>query len=202
MIVAAVALFAALGGGAYAGVAVNQVESIHIKNGEVRSVDLADGAVGGLKLAGNSISSPKVRNGGLEAEDLSAAARTSLRGQAFHFGTETLLFWDGLGVAQEVATLSLPAGDYMVQGHVLFDNDGDDVLVDCELRLGRRTIDSPASDQLRLEDDTGTDRAFYAVSGVGTLRAPGTAKIMCVTPRDDGEYLKRNLDAIQVGALG
>ena len=79
MIVAAVALFAALGGGAYAGVAVNQVESIHIKNGEVRSVDLADGAVGGLKLAGNAVSSPKVRNGGLEAADLSSAARTSLR---------------------------------------------------------------------------------------------------------------------------
>ena len=70
----------------------------------------------------------------------------------------------------------------MVQGHVLLDNDGNDELADCELRLGRRTIDAgDGSSQLRLDDDT-EQLLFYVMSGVGTLRGPGTAKIMCVPP--------------------
>ena len=41
MLVALSALFVALGGGAYASVTANQVKSVHIKNGEVKNVDLA-----------------------------------------------------------------------------------------------------------------------------------------------------------------
>ena len=82
MIVAAVALFVALGGGAYAGVALNEVRSANIKNGEVKTVNLADSAVSPFKLKNNAVSSVKVRNGSLRASDLSAAARATLQGQA------------------------------------------------------------------------------------------------------------------------
>ena len=77
MVIATVALFVALGGGAYASVALNQVKSVHIKNGEVKNADLATAAVTSLKIANNSVNSGKVANGTLELGDLSAAAQAA-----------------------------------------------------------------------------------------------------------------------------
>jgi hypothetical protein len=64
MVVALVALFVALGGSSYAALALtaNSVSSKHIKNGQVKRVDLGKG----------SVNSSKVVNGGLLAEDFAA----------------------------------------------------------------------------------------------------------------------------------
>jgi hypothetical protein len=64
MLVAVLALFVALGGSSYAVVTLskNSVTSKHIKNGQVKRVDLGKG----------SVNSSKVVNGGLLAEDFAA----------------------------------------------------------------------------------------------------------------------------------
>jgi hypothetical protein len=61
MVVALIALFVALGGGAYAAVALkrNSVSSKHIRNGQVKKPDLGR----------SSVDSSKVANGALQAED-------------------------------------------------------------------------------------------------------------------------------------
>jgi hypothetical protein len=63
-VVATIALFAALGGGAYAATELsrNSVRSKHIKNGQVKRPDLAR----------DSVTSPKVRDGALLASDFKA----------------------------------------------------------------------------------------------------------------------------------
>jgi hypothetical protein len=64
MVVALMALFVALGGSSYAALALkaNSVSSTHIKNGQVKRVDLGKG----------SVNSSKVANGVLLAEDFAA----------------------------------------------------------------------------------------------------------------------------------
>lgn len=60
MVVALIALFVALGGGAYAGVTLNSIHSQQIKNGQVKNVDLAN----------NAVNSAKIRRGGVTDSDL------------------------------------------------------------------------------------------------------------------------------------
>lgn len=86
VVVASVALFVALGGGAYAGVALNQVRSANIKNGEVKTADLGNFAVTSLKIANSSVKSNKLRagavgtaaltDGGVANADIAAGAVT------------------------------------------------------------------------------------------------------------------------------
>jgi hypothetical protein len=84
MIVATVALFVALGGAAYAGFSLpnNSVRSNHIVNGQVKTADLAVGAVNRARIKNNAVNSIKVADGGLEVADLSAAAQAALKGNA------------------------------------------------------------------------------------------------------------------------
>ena len=72
MIVAMIALFVALGGAAYAGISLsdNSVSSDQIANGQVRNADLHNSSVDTLKI----------RNGTIRAVDLSPAARAALKG--------------------------------------------------------------------------------------------------------------------------
>ena len=70
-VVALLALFTAMGGTAYAAVVIT---GTNVKDGTLRSADIADGLYG--------VQSRDVKNGSLGAIDLSAAARTSLKGNA------------------------------------------------------------------------------------------------------------------------
>lgn len=76
MIVAAIALFVALGGAAYAGVTLsnNTVRSNHIVNGQVKNVDLASLSVSNAKLRNNAVNSAKVKNASLTGDDLTDAS--------------------------------------------------------------------------------------------------------------------------------
>ena len=94
MIVSMVALFVALGGGAYAGVALNQVRSVHIKNNEVRSVDLRNGDVRNVDLQNDSVNSAKIADGSITTADLAPGTVSDLN-DASTVG--------GLSVAQIVA---------------------------------------------------------------------------------------------------
>ena len=69
MVVATIALVGSFTGGAFATVALNQVVSTSIKDGQVRNVDLANG----------SVTSAKIRDGNVNFIDLSSGAKTGLR---------------------------------------------------------------------------------------------------------------------------
>jgi hypothetical protein len=69
-VVATLALFLALGGGAYAVTAKkNSVKSSSIKNGQVLNPDLGSGAVNGPKVADGSLSGADVADGSLGGSD-------------------------------------------------------------------------------------------------------------------------------------
>jgi hypothetical protein len=78
MVVALAALFVALGGGAYAGVALttNSVLTQHIKAGNVNTSDLAANAVTGPKLRDGAVKSADVANGSIVGADISDGSIT------------------------------------------------------------------------------------------------------------------------------
>jgi hypothetical protein len=69
MVVATIALIGSFTGGAFATVALNQVVSTSIKDGQVKTVDLANG----------SVTTAKIRDGQVNFIDLSSGAKTKLR---------------------------------------------------------------------------------------------------------------------------
>lgn len=122
MVVAMIALFVALGGGAYAATAAknsvasksiknNQVKTIDIKDGSVRSTDildgdvqsadLADGSVVASKIAADSVDGQRILDGSVAKADLAADARSTVVafGKVFNpngSGTAALHFPNGL----------------------------------------------------------------------------------------------------------
>lgn len=78
-VVAYLALFVALGGGAYAaGIAPrNSVDSKSIINGQVKSADVARGAIGASKLAGHAVTGNRLAPGAVTATKLGAGAVSS-----------------------------------------------------------------------------------------------------------------------------
>ncbi|HKG36332.1 MAG TPA: hypothetical protein VKA89_07855 [Solirubrobacterales bacterium] len=75
-VIATIALFVAMGGGAYAALKApkNSVSSRSIKNGQVKRPDLGANAVNGRKVADGSVSSADIQDGGVEAGDLAPGA--------------------------------------------------------------------------------------------------------------------------------
>lgn len=147
MIVAMVALFVALSGGAYATVALNQVRSQHIKNGEVKTVDLANSAVTTAKIKNNAVTSAKIKNGTIAAADLAPAAATDLNDASTVGGLSVAQIVAAAGgrylearqaagsvdirtlTAQDLVTLNLPeAGKYLITARmpVICTYDGSD----------------------------------------------------------------------------
>ena len=96
-VVALLALFIVLGGGAYAAFHLpkNSVRSKNIVNGEVKKADLAGGAVTRRKLGANSVTGGKVSDGSLRLSDIVVGQDTaridfgSLAANACAIGTVT-----------------------------------------------------------------------------------------------------------------
>lgn len=89
-VVAYLALFIALGGGAYAAslgknsvgtkqLKKNSVTTAKIKNAAVTSAKLAGGAVGGAQLLDNAVTGAKVQDGSLTGADINQASLNSVR---------------------------------------------------------------------------------------------------------------------------
>jgi hypothetical protein len=71
-VLAAVALFVALGGGAYAALKLpkNSVKSATIKNGQVKAADLAKNAVTSKKIKNGAVSGAKIADGSVSGADI------------------------------------------------------------------------------------------------------------------------------------
>ena len=201
MIVAVIALVVATTGGA---VAAFVVTGANIKNGSVTGLDIKNGSVGSADITNNSLKSADVRNGTLDVADLSAAAVASLRAPqsstaAFHVDSGSgALGWNNLD--QVVASLSLPAGNYVLLGKVRAENDAPvtDVSVTCTLALGGAPVDTAAP--VSLAGGTPGDREYVPLSGRGSLAAAGSATITC-NSGPLGKFVDSHIEAIQVGSL-
>jgi hypothetical protein len=141
---------------------------------------------------------------GPPGKSVSAAASASGSSTAFNANSgENWLWWPSTpGQVQTVASLSLPAGKFAVFGKLVADNDGEHVIVRCELALGETIIDK-GFDGVELPRVPYGDRHTIDLDGTGSLSSPGIAKITCSVPETrEGKYMDRSITAIQVGNLG
>jgi hypothetical protein len=132
LVLSLIALFVSLGGVSY-GLATGSINSREIKNDTIRSKDIHDGAVRGKDVNNDSLTNKDIDNSELEA------ARADLADDSNHLGglrpsaflrSRTRVFdtrlrpdvIDYTGNAV-LAALSLPAGEFLVQGRVSLEND-------------------------------------------------------------------------------
>lgn len=204
MIVAIIALVVATTGGAIAGSAL--ITGKNIKNGSVTGLDIKNNTIASADITNNSVASADVRNGTIGTIDLSAAATASLKSHesaAYHSDSGALtLGW--INTTQVVATILLPAGNYVVFGKVQANNEEPVPVspnpsftrqVSCSMLLGNATIDSTFTRGL-----AEGDRENFSLSGRGNLAAPGAATITCDSG-PNGSFVDRHIEAIQVGSL-
>lgn len=134
--------------------------------------------------------------------DLSSFGALGPRGPSdgafFTSGTDILNFV--ANTEQTVASLNLPAGNWVITAKVVVNNN-DAVAREygCSLVLGGTEIDN-LFDNLQ---DIGTvaDRDVATLTAAGTLAVDGTADVICQTNSTSGNWLSRTITAIQVETL-
>ena len=139
-VIATVALFMALGGVSYAATiaAKNSVRSSSIKNGQVKTADLAKNAVNSSKVKDGSLTGADVKDGSLGGADLSAALKADLNDAATLNGKSAAAIQAGASDVRQAlgtrtfsgtspaatlttVTLPLPAGTWLLHfgGHAV-----------------------------------------------------------------------------------
>jgi hypothetical protein len=108
--------------------------------------------------------------------------------------------WDG--GEQLLASLSLPAGSFVIDSHVLGNNDaGGTANVSCLVKLGGVIIGESGESSLGGNTDA-EDRSVISLSFGGTQASPGTAEFVCRAQAGfPGSWLERGMTAIQVSHL-
>ena len=189
LIISLFALVIAMSTTAYATTiaAKNSVISKSIKNGEVKTKDLADAAVSEVKLKDaavteaklkdSSVGSATIRDGQVESRDLSAAAKADLSRGGAGYSTH---FEEGKAVPTTMttmATLMLPAGSYVLASKAQIDtyNNGDIIL--CELVAGS------LKDRSYVQGSGGGAHESQIIGNslVAAFAAAGTASLQCQT---------------------
>jgi hypothetical protein len=184
LVVSIVALVVALGGTSYAAVTLptNSVGSAQIKRGGVKASDIAANAVRSATVKDHSLLGKDFKAGELPAGPQGpsgAKGANGANGAAAGFtdavASRTLATFSG---EQTIATLNLPAGDYLLSAKMWLENPtGGAVIPACFLRAG---------------SDFDETRAFLEVNGGGssnaaalpfelghTFAAPGAVTLTC-----------------------
>lgn len=170
-VVATLALFIALGGGAYAATKAqkNSVNSKAIRNGQVKSVDVAnqgltgvdvkDGSLGSAELGGGVVTGPKIAAGVIESSHLLDNAITSAKIGSGAVGGSQLL--DGAVTGAKIADGSVAASDLdpgtvgdVISTAGTFPNDGVSRQVLALAGLGKMTMSCTGAE---------TVNAFYSL---------------------------------------
>ncbi len=104
-----------------------------------------------------------------------------------------------------MATLSLPAGTYVINASLVANNNaGAQNSVNCDLLLNGTAIDRTSPDATGIELGTNVaagSRESIALTGAGTIAAAGNVTVVCDAIIADGNWLERTITAIQVAAL-
>ncbi|HEX3240872.1 MAG TPA: hypothetical protein VHR18_12165 [Solirubrobacterales bacterium] len=180
---AMVALFVALGGGAYA--AAGKIGTPDIKNGAVTKVKIKKEAVTNAKIKNDAVTGAKVNEATLgivpDAAKLAGKAPSGFESKGFGGTGDTVLVNVPKDSVKTVATQSLSAGTYLVlaRGGVN-NNSGSEIPasgIHCELTAGAITqrIDFGA---LAKNGEPG-DREEFDVFVVATLPGDGAATLSC-----------------------
>ncbi|HEX8156352.1 MAG TPA: hypothetical protein VF526_03100 [Solirubrobacteraceae bacterium] len=198
-VTATVALVAALGGTSYAAIKLpaNSVTSKTVKDKSLLKKDFKPGQLpaGPKGAAGaNGVAGAKGdpgAQGPAGANGASAGFSASTAGTlAFAAGTVT------------VQSLPLPAGKYVIESHAMAHNSAaGDVSITCSLKAGGTTIDSLGTAGSDVPPAPPVADASINLNGAAALPAGGTATLECTTAPATGNYLQRNITAVQVGTL-
>jgi hypothetical protein len=125
-------------------------------------------------------------------------ARGPSDGRFFSSGSDVLAFVQDTD--QTVASLNLPAGNWVITAKVVANNNDASVgQYGCMLLLDGTEIDS-LYDLLELDlgGTSTTDRSVATLTAAGTLAADSTADVVCRTNSPSGNWLARTITAIQV----
>jgi Collagen triple helix repeat (20 copies) len=119
-----------------------------------------------------------------------------------YFFTSGPAFNEWNGGEQLLATLSLPAGNYIIDSHVLGNNNaGGTANVSCLVKLGGNIIGETGETSLGGNTNE-EDRTVISFSLGGALAASGTAELICRAQAGfPGNWLERGMTAIQVTNL-
>lgn len=190
-----------------------------IKKAAVTESRLADGAVTTNKLADNAVTTPKIANDAVTTGKIANDAVTGekinettlgqipsakVAGTAFssNSGTNILAFNGTVNAFTTVQSLNLPAGNYVLAGKVLANNNGAAVAsARCIMEAGGAVIDN-GFEVMRIGPEGGADRQFIVQSGILSLPAGGTVIIKCQADTTQGNWLNRVITASQVASLG
>lgn len=193
------ALIVALGGTSYAAVAIpkNSVGSKEIANSSITSKDVKNGA----------LKSVDFKTGQLPAGPQGPAGPAGPAGpigpsNAYTVDSGTnILNWTGDD--QVVATLNVPAGNYVVHAKAMANNNvgASPAVVDCELRLGGTALDT-SYDIFRVDVDSAMDRDYLPMQGAGTTAVATAITLVCDSNQTSGNWMDRAITAVKVGAVG
>jgi collagen triple helix repeat protein len=225
-VMATIAVFLALGGGAYAATRLpdNSVGTKQIMKEAVTPAKLnaaakrllsgptgATGAAGeaGAKGTQGLQGDPGGQGGPGAVGQAGAAGQPGEQGEQGDPGISNGYFftsgpafdeWDG--GEQLLATLTLPAGNYIIDSHVLGNNNaGETASYSCMVRLGGIIIGETGEASLGANTD-GEDRSVISLSLAGNLATAGTAEFICRAQAGfPGNWLERGMTAIQVTNL-
>ena len=170
-----VALFVALSGVAHAG--LGQIKSKQIKDGTIKSVDLAAGAVTKDKLA------PDALSGGA-----TQVARNSAAAPLNALGAEVTS-------ADSVISTTLPAGNWVVQAQATF---GSNAAAERNINCVLLDANNPLS---RANTHAAAQAAFSATASLVGVSDGGIVHLACATDPGGAQVRERILVATQVGTV-
>lgn len=209
-VIATIALFVALGGGAYAATQLpkNSVGAKQLKKGSVNSAKVKDASLmrrdfkpGQLPAGPAGARGPEGPRGAEGARG--EAGPTGARGpsNAYNDRDETQIAISSTGTA--AATVQVPAGSWVLTGKVQVFNNGIDTSGNCSLFAASTRIDR-AFFELESIGANEINEVPLAVSTARTVAVPTTFQLVCEelsTAGVDVRISERQLTAIQVETL-
>jgi hypothetical protein len=148
-----------------------------------------------------------------EAEvDAAIAAAATAASAGYTVGPLDVIDFGAAGVDTTIATLNLPAGNFVVNANVVANTNtaiaGQETMVGCRLQLGTTVLANMFdSNFLLAAENTSGERESIALTGAGTLAAAGTATLVCTAqtfPANGtatGSFIGASVSAVKVGTV-
>ncbi len=212
-VLAMLALFVALGGGAYA--AAGKIGTSEIKNGAITKIKIKKEAVTGPKIKNGVVGSAKIQNDAVTGEKVNEATLSTVPDAANLAGKAPAAFESkGFGGTSDgfqalktdavtvVTQQSLPAGTYLVMARGGLNNNGSEVVpgsaVSCSLSAGGTTREVRFG-ALEKNAQPG-DREEFDLMLLASLPAAGEAVLSCETNAawDEGNVTDPTIVAVSL----
>jgi hypothetical protein len=211
-VMSSIAVFIVLGGAAIAAVELpkNSVGTKQLKKNAVTKAKIKKDAVNSSKVAAGSLEASDFKAGQLPAGpkgDKGEKGDTGPIGPSNGFSSFSQGNVSWTGADQTLRSISLPAGSYVLNAFVTFNNNENAaVLGRCRIEVGGSTVADTGDFDLDIQPATGVggtgtnDSLPAALSGGGTLASDGTAQLICDAGAS-GFFDAMGLTAIRVGTL-